>query len=137
VSHRPARVLVVEDVDDIRDLIAINLRLEGFDVATAEDGLDCLAVVGDYDPDVITLDVAMPRLDGFSTAEQLRGSPATAHIPLIIVSARAQGSDKALGEEIGVNAYLTKPFDPEELVATVRRLVEQAADDGPADTMGQ
>lgn len=118
-------MLVVEDVEDIRDLIRINLSLEGFDVSTAEDGVICLAVVDEVDPDLITLDVAMPRLDGFSTAERLRARPETAGIPLVIVSARAQGTDKQRGDEIGVDAYLTKPFDPDELVATVRRLVER------------
>ena len=98
VPHRPPRVLVVEDVEDIRDLISINLSLEGFDVSTAEDGASCLEVVDEVAPDVITLDVAMPRLDGFSTAERLRARPETAGIPLIIVSARAQGTDQRRGD---------------------------------------
>jgi CheY-like chemotaxis protein len=123
VPHDPPRVLVVDDVADIRDLISINLELEGFEVTTAEDGDECLAIVSDVQPDLITLDVAMPVLDGFSTAERLRGSTGTADIPLVMVTARAQGFDLARGAAIGVDAYVTKPFDPADLVRTVRKLV--------------
>jgi DNA-binding response OmpR family regulator len=123
VPHDPPRILVVDDRDDIRSLIAINLELEGFDVVTAADGQECLDVVEDVGPDLITLDVAMPTLDGFTTAARLRERPATAHIPIVIVTARAQGFDLARGAEIGVDAYLTKPFEPHELVRTVRSLV--------------
>jgi DNA-binding response OmpR family regulator len=123
VVHDPPRVLVVDDVADIRALISINLELEGFDVATAGDGYECLAIVDSVEPDVITLDVAMPELDGFTTAARLRDRAATASIPLVMVTARAQGFDLARGAEIGVDAYVTKPFDPAELVRTVRKLV--------------
>ena len=121
--HDPPRVLVVDDIADIRALISINLELEGFDVATAGDGYECLAIVDSVEPDVITLDVAMPELDGFTTAARLRDRAATASIPLVMVTARAQGFDLARGAEIGVDAYVTKPFDPAELVRTVRKLV--------------
>ncbi|MDP9318668.1 MAG: response regulator [Actinomycetota bacterium] len=121
--HDPPRVLVVDDVADIRALISINLELEGFDVATAGDGYECLAIVDSVEPDVITLDVAMPELDGFTTAARLRDREATASIPLVMVTARAQGFDLARGAEIGVDAYVTKPFDPADLVRTVRKLV--------------
>jgi CheY-like chemotaxis protein len=123
VVHDPPRVLVVDDVADIRALISINLELEGFDVATAGDGYECLAIVDSVEPDVITLDVAMPELDGFTTAARLRDREATASIPLVMVTARAQGFDLARGAEIGVDAYVTKPFDPADLVRTVRKLV--------------
>jgi DNA-binding response OmpR family regulator len=123
VRHDPPRILVVDDREDIRSLIAINLELEGFDVVTAVDGQECLDVVEALTPDLITLDVAMPTLDGFSTAARLRARGETAHIPIVIVTARAQGFDLARGAEIGVDAYLTKPFEPHELVSTVRALV--------------
>jgi CheY-like chemotaxis protein len=92
-------------------------------VVEAHDGQECLDVVKAVAPDLITLDVAMPRRDGFSTVEALRADPETGHIPIVMVSARAQGSDLARGQEVGVDAYLTKPFEPEQLVATVRSLV--------------
>lgn len=121
---RPARVLVVDDDDVIRQLITVNLELEGFEVFTATDGEDCLAKVKEINPDVVTLDVMMPRLDGWDTALRLREDPDTVHLKLVLLSARAQDADRVKGERIGVDAYLTKPFDPDELVETVRRLAE-------------
>ena len=126
-------MLVVDDSDVIRSLIVLNLELEGFDVYEAHDGQECLDMVEQVNPDLITLDVAMPRRDGFSTLEALRANPATAGIPIVIVSARAQGADLTRGAELGVNAYLTKPFEPSELVEAVRSLMTDP--DGGLDTM--
>ena len=116
------RVLVVDDSDVVRQLIAVNLELEGFEVVTAVDGQDCLDRVLDVDPDVITLDVKMPRLDGFTTAERLRADLRTAHFKIVLVTASAQKADLRRGSQIGVDAYLTKPFDPDHLIETVRTL---------------
>jgi CheY-like chemotaxis protein len=118
----PVRVLVVEDDDVIRQLITVNLELEGFEVIAAVDGQDALDKVIDAAPDVITLDVMMPHLDGWSTAEKLRANPETADIRIVLISARAQEADLRRGENIGVDVYLTKPFDPDELIDIVRRL---------------
>jgi DNA-binding response OmpR family regulator len=126
----PIRVLVVEDDDVIRQLITVNLELEGFDVLTATDGQQALDSVVDFRPDVITLDVMMPRLDGWATATQLRANPDTAHIKVVLLSARAQDADIHHGERLGVDAYLTKPFDPDELIATIRRLAADAGVNG-------
>ena len=116
------RVLVVDDDDVIRQLISVNLELEGFDVVTAVDGQDCLDKVKDVRPTVITLDIMMPRMDGWEAASQLRADPETAGIKVVLLSARAQEADLQRGDRIGVDAYLTKPFDPDELISTVRRL---------------
>ncbi len=116
------RVLVVDDSDVIRQLISVNLQLEGFEVFTAVDGQDCLDRVRDVAPDVVTLDVMMPRLDGWETAMRLRADPQTAAVRIVLLSAQAQDSDVRRGGRIGVDAYLTKPFDPDELISTVRRL---------------
>lgn len=116
------RVLVVDDDEVIRQLIAVNLTLEGFDVETAIDGQDCLERVGAIAPDVITLDVMMPRLDGWETAVQLRKEPQTAHIKVILITARAQEDDVVRGTGVGADAYLTKPFDPGEMIRVVREL---------------
>ena len=113
---------MVDDDEVIRQLIAVNLTLEGFDVATAVDGQDCLDKVTAIDPDVITLDVMMPRLDGWETAVQLRKSPETAHIKVVLITARAQEDDKDRGNRVGADAYLTKPFDPNEMIRVVREL---------------
>jgi DNA-binding response OmpR family regulator len=122
VTHGLGRVLVVDDDEVIRQLIAVNLTLEGFDVVTAVDGRDCLEKVVEANPDVITLDVMMPRLDGWVTATQLRRNPETAGIKVVLITARAQEDDKSRGREIGVDAYLTKPFDPAEMIRVVREL---------------
>src|ERR1700677_853226 len=122
VTHGLGRVLVVDDDEVIRRLIAVNLQLEGFEVETAVDGQDCLDKVTEIDPDVITLDVMMPRMDGWETAIQLRRSPGTAHIKVVLITARAQEEDKAHGGRVGADAYLTKPFDPNEMIRVVREL---------------
>src|ERR1700759_1565826 len=122
VTQGLGRVLVVDDDEVIRQLIAVNLTLEGFDVVTAVDGKDCLEKVAEFGPDVITLDVMMPRLDGWVTATQLRRNPDTAGIKVVLISARAQEDDRARGRDIGVDAYLTKPFDPAEMIRVVREL---------------
>jgi len=116
--------LVVDDDDVIRQLITVNLELEGFEVIPAVDGQDALDKVKDAQPDVVTLDVMMPRVDGWEAAARLREDPETAHIKVILLSARAQESDIQRGERIGVDAYLTKPFDPDELIDVVRRMVD-------------
>ena len=122
MSELLGRVLVVDDDEIIRQLITVNLELEGFEVTTATDGQDCLDKVKSIDPAVITLDIMMPRLDGWEAASRLRADPDTAGIKVVLLSARAQEADLQRGDRIGVDAYLTKPFDPDELIATVRRL---------------
>jgi len=122
VTQGLGRVLVVDDDEVIRQLIAVNLQLEGFDVATAVDGQDCLDKVQEINPDVITLDVMMPRLDGWETAVQLRKTPETAHIKVVLITARAQEDDINRGANVGADAYLTKPFDPGEMIRVVREL---------------
>jgi CheY-like chemotaxis protein len=77
---------------------------------------------------VVTLDVMMPRVDGWEAAARLRSDPETAHIKVVLLSARAQEADLQRGEKIGVDAYLTKPFDPDELIEVVRRLAAEAED---------
>ena len=122
MSESLGRVLVVDDDDVIRQLIRVNLELEGFEVHTAHDGEDALAKAVALQPDVITLDIMMPRLDGWDAAARLRADPETAHIKVVLLSARAQEADLRRGSRIGVDAYLTKLFDPDELIDTVRRL---------------
>ena len=121
-ATEPLRVLVVDDSAVICDLIAVNLRLEGFEVSTAGDGERALELVAEVHPHVVTLDVMMPKLNGFETVARLRESPDTAHIPVVLVTGRAQAGDIARGEALGVEAYLTKPFEPAELVEVVTRL---------------
>jgi len=126
VTDRPGRVLVVDDSDVIRQLICVNLELEGFEVVTAVDGQDALDKIHEAAPDVMTIDVKMPRLDGFDTVARLRADPRTSGLKVAMVTACAQESDIVRGREVGVDAYVTKPFDPATLVRTVRDLVERA-----------
>ena len=116
------RALVVDDSEVIRELIAVNLEMEGFEVHTAADGLTALDLAGSLHPDVITLDVMMPRLSGLDTVVRLRQDSRTATIPVVMVTGRAQAADVERGDAVGVEAYLTKPFEPAELVEVVTRL---------------
>jgi CheY-like chemotaxis protein len=123
MQPRPT-VLVVDDSTVIRDLIRVNLEFEGYQVAEAVDGSDCLDRVLDVRPDVITLDVVMPKLDGVETARRLRADPRTTRIPIVLVTASAQQADLELGRRVGVDAYVTKPFAPEHLVSVVKSLTD-------------
>ena len=120
------RVLVVDDSEVIRTLIRVNLEMEGFEVVQAVDGQDALEKVRQAAPDVMTIDVKMPRLDGFDTVARLRADPRTSALKVAMVTACAQEGDIRRGREVGVDAYVTKPFDPAVLVRTVRDLVERA-----------
>ncbi|NIL54638.1 response regulator [Streptomyces sp. 2BBP-J2] len=116
---------MVDDNKVIRQLIRVNLELEGIEVVTAADGAECLEVVHQVRPDLITLDVVMPRLDGLRTAGRLRSDPRTAGIPLVIVSACTQHEVDS-GLDVGVDAFLAKPFEPQELVRLVQSLVSSS-----------
>ena len=123
MSGSLGRVLVVDDDDVISQLITVNLELEGLEVSQCADGLEALERIGEWRPHVVTLDVMMPRLGGFELVQRLRSDPATADIPVVMVTGRAAAADLARGTELGVDAYVTKPFEPTDLVATVMRLL--------------
>ncbi|MFJ3899407.1 response regulator [Streptomyces sp. NPDC090083] len=134
------RVLVVDDNKVIRQLIRVNLELEGLEVVTAADGAECLDVIHQVRPDVVTLDVVMPRLDGLRTAARLRSDPRTRDLPLAIVSACTQYEVDS-GLDVGVDAFLAKPFEPAELISLVRQLIERGRREpqesqGPRDPAG-
>lgn len=124
VTGASGRILVVDDNKVIRQLIRVNLELEGFEVVTAADGAECLEIVHSVQPDVVTLDVVMPRLDGVRTASRLRADPRTRGCAIVMVSAGA------LPEGVG-DAYVAKPFEPALLVETVRRLARRHDADQP------
>ncbi|MEU5610175.1 response regulator [Streptomyces sparsogenes] len=129
------RVLVVDDNKVIRQLIRVNLELEGFEVVTAADGAECLEIVHQVRPDVITLDVVMPRLDGLHTASRLRADARTCHVPVAIISACTQ-YEVDNGRAAGVDAFLAKPFEPAVMVDLVRRLMTRAAEGAGAVAPG-
>ncbi|WP_211210917.1 response regulator transcription factor [Sporichthya polymorpha] len=116
------RVLVVDDDEPVRRLIRLNLELEGFEVEQAADGRECLTMVRTNPPDVITLDLVMPAIDGLTAAARLREAEHSRHIPLVLITAAATPRDRVRADEIGIDAVLTKPFAPQDLVATIRRV---------------
>ncbi|MFF0727909.1 response regulator [Streptomyces sp. NPDC004134] len=120
------RVLVVDDNKVIRQLIRVNLELEGFEVVTAADGAECLEAVHRVRPDVVTLDIVMPRLDGLRTAARLRADPRTRGLPIAVVSGCTELEAEA-GRAAGVDAFVAKPFEPVDLVRVVRRLAARRA----------
>ncbi|WP_425347931.1 response regulator [Streptomyces roseochromogenus] len=138
VPGASGRVLVVDDNKVIRQLIRVNLELEGLEVVTAADGAECLDVVHQVRPDVVTLDVVMPRLDGLRTAARLRADPRTHHLPLAIISACTQ-YEVDTGLDVGVDAFLAKPFEPAELVRLVKQLIERGSgeDGGSSEDGGE
>ncbi|MFD9047554.1 response regulator [Streptomyces zaomyceticus] len=130
MSGVSGRVLVVDDNKVIRQLIRVNLELEGFEVVTAADGAECLDVVHRVRPDVVTLDVVMPRLDGIKTAERLRADPRTSHLPVAIISACGE-HEVSGGAASDIDAFLAKPFEPAELVRVVRQLMHRERRERP------
>jgi len=124
--ERKPRILIVDDDPVIVRLLQINFRLEGYDVDTAFRGEEALERVRDNRPDVVVLDVMMPGIDGWEVCRQLKESPAVRHVPVIFLSARAQDEDRQRGYALGVDEYVTKPFDPADLVEIVRRALARA-----------
>jgi DNA-binding response OmpR family regulator len=116
------RILVADDDPVILRLLEVNLGLEGFEVETANRGEDAVERARQIQPDVVILDVMMPGMTGYDVAGRLKEDPSTAAIPIVFLSARTQEEDRVRGRELGVAAYVTKPFDPGELMDIVRRL---------------
>jgi DNA-binding response OmpR family regulator len=117
------RVLVVDDDAPIRLLCRVNLEAEGMEVLEAADGADALEKARSEEPDVVLLDVMLPKLDGWRVAEALLEDPTTGEIPIVFLTARAELRDQARGLEIGGIDYITKPFNPVELADLIRRLL--------------
>jgi DNA-binding response OmpR family regulator len=120
-----ARVMAVDDDHVIRGLLEVNLEMEGHEVVTAVDGQDALDKIRTQPPDLVILDVMMPNMNGWQVAEALQADAATSHIPIVFLSARAMENDIRRGTEVGAAAYVTKPFDPIDLMALVSRLLEE------------
>ena len=120
-----ALVLAVDDDHVIRGLLQVNLEMEGYDVMAAVDGRDALDKVAQRRPDLILLDVMMPHVSGWEVAERLKGDDATRDIPIVFLSARAMEADIRKGIELGVDRYVTKPFDPIDLMDLVSALLAE------------
>src|SRR5258708_4994721 len=118
-----ARVLVVDDIISNVKLLEAKLSAEYFEVSSAYNGIDCLAKIDEAQPDIVLLDVMMPGMDGFEVCRRIKTNPKTAHVPVVMVTALDQPSDRVTGLEAGADDFLTKPVDDAALFARVRSLV--------------
>jgi DNA-binding response OmpR family regulator len=117
------RVLVADDEEDVRELVAYRLTRSGYEVIAAADGQEAFRLAREQPPDLMVLDVMMPRLDGYELTRRLRAEESLRSIPVILLTARSQESDVGRGFEVGADDYLKKPFSPDELVARVRAVL--------------
>ena len=122
----PEAILVVDDDPDIARFVEVNLRSAGYEVSVAGDGEEALRKADDVHPDLVLLDVMMPRIDGFEVAQRLRRNPQTANTSIIMLTAKALSTDKVLGLTAGADDYIIKPFDPIELLARVKGTLRRA-----------
>jgi DNA-binding response OmpR family regulator len=117
-------VLVADDDADIVRFVEVNLRLEGFQVVTARDGQEALTKALDLQPDVVLLDVLMPRIDGYTVCARLRADDRGAAIPVILLTANFISADQEVARRAGADDFVVKPFDPCELMTRVKALVQ-------------
>jgi len=120
-----SKILVVDDDADIVGFLAMNLRMEGFEVAVASDGEQALVQVRGFVPDLVILDVMMPGIDGVEVTRRLRADPVTTALPIIMLTAKGQTPDKVLGLQEGADDYLVKPFDTLELLVRVQNTLRR------------
>ena len=121
-----AEILVVEDEPDIRNLIVLHLAREGFRCRTAKSGAEALREARATKPDLVILDLMLPEIDGLEVCRRLRGDSATAAMPIIMLTAKADEVDRVVGLEMGADDYVVKPFSPKELIARVRAVLRRA-----------
>ena len=125
-----ARILAVDDEVNIVRLIKVNLERHGYTVETANNGAEALAKIKDNRPDLLVSDVMMPEMDGFELLANVRRDPTLMDLPVIMLTAKAQDRDVMEGYKTGADMYLTKPFNPMELITFVKRILSsQAGDD--------
>jgi DNA-binding response OmpR family regulator len=124
VKHK---ILVVDDEPEAVELVEFNLKQAGFGVVTAADGAEALTKARATQPNLIVLDLMLPEVDGLEVCKMLRRDPATAAIPIVMLTAKAAEFDRVLGLELGADDYVTKPFSPRELVLRVKKLLQRKA----------
>lgn len=126
MSDSPEMILIADDDEDIVRFVEVNLRLEGFEVTTAFDGEQALQHAYEVAPDLILLDVMMPKVDGFEVCQRLRSDGRTKNISIIMLTAKSLSADKVVGLTAGADDYMIKPFDPIELVARVKSALRRS-----------
>ena len=121
-----ARVLIVDDEVQLVTMVQMRLEANGYEVITANDGEEGLQKAKDENPDLIMLDVMMPKMDGYKVCGLLKNDMRYSKIPVILFTARAQQDDKEVGGEVGADAYITKPFEPPVLLAKIEELLNKS-----------
>ena len=124
-------ILVVDDEEDVVNLVRYNLQKASYDVLTAVNGVDGLRLIRDSRPDVVVLDLMLPRMDGLSVCREVRGDPEVSHTPILMLTAKNQQKDRIKGLQDGADDYLTKPFSTRELILRVGAILRRS---GAADS---
>ncbi|MEN6433827.1 MAG: response regulator [Smithella sp.] len=120
-----SKILIVDDEKDIVDIVSYNLEKEGFSIAKAYDGESALQVIKTQKPDLIILDLMLPKMNGLDVCKVVRRNPETSSLPIIMLTAKGEEIDKIIGLEIGADDYVTKPFSVKELTARVRSILRR------------
>ena len=124
-SHVRSKILVVDDEPEAVELVEFNLKQAGFTVTTAADGAEALNKARTTPPDLVVLDLMLPEINGLEVCKMLRRDPATAALPIIMLTAKAAEIDRVLGLELGADDYITKPFSPRELILRIQKLLQR------------
>ncbi|HAZ09552.1 MAG: DNA-binding response regulator [Omnitrophica bacterium GWA2_41_15] len=119
------KILIIEDEKDIVKMLDYNLKKEGFKTLSAHNGEDGLDMARKENPDLILLDLMLPEMDGLDVCKAIKNEAKTSHIPIIILTAKAQEADKIVGLELGADDYMTKPFSPRELIARIKAVLRR------------
>jgi DNA-binding response OmpR family regulator len=122
-----AKILIAEDERDIRELIIFTLKFAGHEVIPTKDGEEAYATALQTAPDLILLDVRMPRMTGYEACEQIKANPATRAIPVVFLSAKGQESEIKTGLDAGADEYILKPFSPDQLIGQVKTILARHA----------
>jgi two-component system, OmpR family, response regulator VicR len=129
MTDKVRKVVYIEDEEDMISLVRLILERKGYEIKGATGGREGLEIINEYNPDLVLLDLMMPDIDGWDVYQQMKSDDLLRHIPVIIVTAKAQNIDKVLGLHIAkVDDYISKPFSPNELVESIERVLNQKND---------
>src|SRR5438309_9850268 len=128
-------ILIIEDETDVADLLSLNLRKAGFRVSTAVDGASGLQKARDDRPDFIILDLMLPKMSGLEVCRILKGDVATAHIPVLMLTAKAEEVDRIVGLEFGADDYVTKPFSPREVLLRIKAILRRGQSESAEENL--
>ena len=127
MSEEKKKILLVDDEEDLVAALSVRLEASGFEVLVAKDGLEALKKSRADDPDLIVLDLMLPKMDGYKVARLLKFDKRYSHIPILILTARGQDSDREMSRKVGADDYMVKPFASSELIDRLNKLLEESA----------